>query len=194
MRIFSGLYNKALLWSAHRHAPYYLAGVSFIESTMFFIPPDVMLASMSIANPPRAWFYAALTTVSSVLGGIVGYMLGASFLYLIMPYLISWGFDDEFNLIQLWFHDWGFWAVIAGGMTPFVPYKLFTITAGAMHMHFLPFIVASLISRGARFFLEAAALRYFGERIRLSLHRYIDYAGWIVISLLLIAYLIYHLW
>lgn len=189
MKLFSALYNKVIHWSKHRHAPYYLAGVSFAESSFFPIPPDVMLISMSLAKPKNAWYFATVATIASVIGGAFGYLIGAFAFHLIQPWIIHFGYQQAFSQVQQWFHTWGFWIVFAAGFSP-VPYKLFTIAAGTMRMAFFPFMLASLISRGARFFLVCTAMYWGGERIHQLLHKYIDLIGWLVLALIIVAYLI----
>ena len=191
MRLFSGLYKRVLRWAEHPHASYYLAGVSFAESSVFFVPPDIMLTSMALARPHKAWSYAFLTTVTSVLGGMFGYFIGAYFLHLVQPYIVHFGLNDQFLEVHRWFAEWGFWAVLGGGFIPFIPYKLFTISAGALSMAFFPFVLASIVARGTRFYLEALALYYWGDRIREDLHRYIDYLGWAMLITLILAYIVY---
>lgn len=182
MRIFSSLYARALAWSRHRHAPWYLGGLSFAESSFFPIPPDVMLAPMSMVNPRRSWFYAALTTLASVLGGLLGYLIGVFAFELVAPLIRTAGYWGHYEAAQAWFARWGFWAVFLAGFSP-IPYKIFTITAGVIAMPLLPFIVASLIGRGARFFLVAALMAWGGERMERMLHAYVDRIGWITVSL-----------
>jgi len=140
MQIFSRLYNKVLQWSRHDHAPYYLSGVSIIESSIFPIPPDVMLISMTLAKPEKAWFYAGITTISSVIGGMLGYVIGAFFLQLIYPYIVQFGYEPSFMQVKELFHQWGFWIIFLAGFTP-IPYKVFTISAGATRIAFLPFVI-----------------------------------------------------
>lgn len=180
MKLFSYLYDKTIFWSAHRHARYYLAGVSFIESCFFPIPPDVMLISMGLATPKRSWHYALIATLFSVAGGILGYMIGMYAMKLIQPYLLASSYASYYYQIQHWLDNSGLWVVILAGFTPF-PYKIFTITAGAMHIPFIPFVIGSLIGRGGRFYLVSAILYYAGEGLETRLRRYIDIIGTIVL-------------
>lgn len=179
MRLFSSLYAKALTWSRHPHASRYLAGLSFAESSFFPIPPDVMLAPMSLAMPKRAWYYAGLTTLMSVLGGLLGYAIGRFAFDLIQPYLHSWNYWDAYLATQEKFKLWGFWAIFLAGFSP-IPYKIFTITAGVISMALPPFVLASAIGRGARFFLVAGLMAWGGERMEQALHRYVDLLGWVL--------------
>lgn len=182
MRLFSKLYERTMTWSRHPHAPRYLAGLSFAESSFFPIPPDVMLAPMSLANPGRAWRFAGLTTIASVLGGILGYLIGLFAFNLIEPLLHDAGYYPKYLEARSWFDEWGFWAIFIAGFSP-IPYKVFTITAGVIAMPILPFIGASVIGRGARFFLVAALMAKGGERMEALLRRYVDTIGWGVVLL-----------
>ncbi len=190
MGLFSALYARAMQWSRHPHAPRYLVGLSFAESSFFPIPPDVMLAPMSMAEPARAWYYAALTTLASVLGGLLGYLIGVFAIDLVEPWLHSWGYWEVYQQTRDWFGHWGVWAIFLAGFSP-IPYKIFTITAGVVSMALVPFLIASAIGRGARFFLVAALMAWGGPRMEQVLHRYIDRLGWILVGAfaLLILYL-----
>ena len=189
MRLFSRLYDRVMSWSKHRHAPAYLAGLSFAESSFFPIPPDVMLAPMALARPKRAWFLAGLTTVTSVLGGIAGYLIGMFAFELVEPILHNYGYWDRFLKVQDWFNEWGFWAIFIAGFSP-IPYKLFTISAGVISMSFLPFVLASAIGRGARFFLVSGLMVWGGESMEKMLRDYIDRIGWLVIFVVIVLYLV----
>jgi membrane protein YqaA with SNARE-associated domain len=189
MRIFSVLYDKVMAWSRHRFAPRYLAGLSFAESSFFPIPPDVMLAPMSLSQPQRAWFFAGLTTIASVVGGIAGYMIGLYFFDILEPYLHQWGYWEKFIKVRNWFDVWGFWAILIAGFSP-IPYKLFTISAGVIAMPFLPFVLASVVGRGARFYLVSGLMVWGGASMEKKLRQYIDRLGWFVVILILVAYLI----
>lgn len=192
MRIFSPLYARVMQWARHRHAPWYLGGLSFAESSFFPVPPDVMLAPMSLAQPQRAWRLAALTTLASVLGGVLGYFIGLYALQWVEPLLVDTGYMDRYLVVRQWFDEWGFWAIFVAGFSP-IPYKLFTISAGALAMAFLPFVLASFIGRGARFFLVAGLMAWGGERMEQQLHRYVDGLGWLTVALVAVIVVIYRL-
>lgn len=193
MAIFESIYTTVMRFSRRREAPYYLALLSFVESFILpFPPPDVMLAPMALARPSRAMHLAALTLFFSVLGGLVGYMIGAFLFDIAEAYIISWGYQARFEKVTDWFADWGFWAVLVAGFSP-VPYKIFTIAAGALNLALIPFVLASIIGRGARFFLVAWCLARFGPAIEPKLMRYIEYIGWAVVGLLSLAIVIYYL-
>lgn len=190
MRIFSLLYKKMMQWSKHRHAPYYLYGLSFAESSIFPIPPDVMLAPMALANPERAWSFATFTTIASVLGGIFGYLIGAVAFTLVHPLILHLGYETSYQHIESWFDIWGFWLMFVAGFAP-IPYKLFTIAAGATHISLLPFVLGSIIGRGGRFFLVTALVLWGGDRMEKILHQYIDRIAWITIGLAFLVYWFY---
>ncbi|HCX86786.1 MAG TPA: hypothetical protein DG761_02035 [Gammaproteobacteria bacterium] len=183
MRIFSHLYQLVLKWAAHPRAPRYLAALSFAESSFFPIPPDVMLAPMVLAQRHRAWSLATLTTVWSVLGGVAGYLIGM-FLFNVVaqPLIHFYEAEAAFEAARAQFQAHGVWIVFLAGFTP-IPYKLFTISAGLASMSLLPFVAASLVGRGARFFLVAGLIYAGGERFEKQLHRYADTIGWAVLAL-----------
>lgn len=164
--------------------------MSFAESSFFPIPPDVMLAPMSLANPERAWRYAFITTVTSVLGGLFGYLIGMLAFEYIEPLLHSSHLWEHFLKARSWFDEWGFWAIFIAGFSP-IPYKAFTIAAGTLSMALLPFTLASLIGRGGRFFLVAGLMRWGGARMEAQLHRYVDWLGWITIALIGVLYVVF---
>ncbi len=188
-RIFSRLYDRVLIWSRHPHASRYLAALSFSESSFFPIPPDVMLAPMVLVQRSKAWYLAGLTTIASVCGGIAGFAIGAIAIDTVMPVVERLGYLEEFRRAQDWFLEWGFLAIFIAGFSP-IPYKVFTIAAGAMSMIFLPFVAASIVGRGARFYLVAALIYWGGEPFERNLRRYVDVLGWLVVALCIVAYFI----
>ncbi len=192
MRLFSSLYEKVMQWSRHRYAPGYLAGLSFAESSFFPIPPDVMLAPMSLAKPKRAWQLALLTTVASVMGGLLGYTIGLFAFDQVEPLLHSRGYWGHYLTAKSWFDEWGVWAIFIAGFSP-IPYKVFTISAGAVSMALLPFTIASLVGRGCRFFLVAALMAWGGERMEALLGKYMDRIGWLVVVIVVVLLLIFKL-
>jgi membrane protein YqaA with SNARE-associated domain len=191
MRIFSWMYDRVLRWSRHPHAPGYLAAMSFAESSFFPVPPDVMLAPMVLAKRTSAWYFASITTAASVLGGMFGYAIGV-FLYheLAVPVIQFYDAAETFARLQEWFTRYGFWVVFLAGFSP-IPYKLFTIGAGVASMAFLPFVIASAVGRGARFFLVAGLVFWGGERMANALKSRIDLIGWSVVALGVITYLVF---
>lgn len=188
MKLFQPCYDMALRWARHRHASRYLAGLSFAESMFFPIPPDVMLAPMSMSQPQKAWFFAFLTTIASVLGGIAGFALGYfAFEVWIEPLVISAGYEQKLDTTIGWFEQYGVWIVFLAGFSP-IPYKVFTISAGMLSMAFVPFVIASAIGRGARFFLVAALMRWGGAAMEAKLREYVEILGWVTVALAVIAY------
>lgn len=185
MRLFAPLYERALRWARHRHAPRYLAALSFAESSFFPVPPDVMLAPMALANPQQAWRLAWLTTWTSVLGGLAGYLIGWLAFAALEPWLRGSSYWPAYQQAVAWFDAWGAWAVFVAGFSP-IPYKVFTIAAGALAMPLLPFALASLVGRGARFFLVAALMRWGGARMEAQLRRHIDRVGWAIVALVVV--------
>jgi membrane protein YqaA with SNARE-associated domain len=160
------LYHWMMQRAADRRASHALFWVSFIESSFFPIPPDVMLVPMVLANRAKAWWYATIATIGSVIGGVFGYAIGYFFLETVgKPILKFYGKAEAFGTFTQWFNDWGVWILIAKGMTPF-PYKVLTIAAGVTKMNLLSFILASIIARSMRFYLVAGLLYCFGEPIR----------------------------
>ncbi|MEW6693821.1 MAG: YqaA family protein [Pseudomonadota bacterium] len=191
MRLFAPLYERALRWARHRHAPRYLAALSFAESSFFPVPPDVMLAPMALAQPQRAWSLAWLTTWTSVLGGLAGYLIGWLAFAALEPWLRGSSYWPAYQQAVAWFDAWGAWAVFIAGFSP-IPYKVFTIAAGALAMPLLPFALASLVGRGARFFLVAALMRWGGARMEPLLRRHIDRIGWAVVALVVVGGILWY--
>lgn len=182
MKLFAPLYARAMQWARHRHAPWYLGGLSFAESSFFPIPPDVMLAPMCLAQPHKAWRFAWLTTLMSVLGGLLGYVIGMLAFASIEPWLQTSKYWAPYQTALAWFNDWGVLAVFIAGFSP-IPYKVFTIAAGVLSMALLPFTLASFVGRGARFFLVAGLMRWGGARMEEELHKHIDRIGWATVAL-----------
>jgi membrane protein YqaA with SNARE-associated domain len=190
VKLFAPLYTRAMQWARHRHAPWYLGGLSFAESSFFPIPPDVMLAPMALARPDRAWRYAWITTLASVAGGMLGYLIGLMAFAAIEPWLQTSRYWGAYELATAWFGEWGVVAVLIAGFSP-IPYKVFTIAAGALSMAFLPFALASMIGRGARFFMVAGLMRWGGARMEAQLHQHIDRLGWASVALVVVGALAY---
>ena len=188
--MFKKLYDKAIQWSKHRHATKYLATLSFAESSFFPVPPDVMLVPMVLAQQDKAWRLALITTIASVLGGMLGYAIGFFAFDMIQPWLQDSHYWAKYQLAEQWFARWGFWAVFVAGFSP-IPYKVFTIAAGALSMLFLPFVLASFIGRGGRFFLVAGLLSWGGASFEAKLRDYMDIIGWAVVLILLIGIVLY---
>ena len=164
--MFQRLYDRTMSLASHRHAMRVLALVSFAESSVFPIPPDAMLIPMVLAHRERAWRMAAVCTVASVLGGVLGYVIGYFLFEAIgRPILDFYGYQEEFQRFADAYNRWGLWIILIKGLTP-IPYKLVTIASGVAHFDPVVFILASIATRGARFFLVAALLRAFGAPVR----------------------------
>ena len=184
MKLFSNIYKKVIELAKHHHAEYYLGGLSFAESSFFPIPPDVMLIPMSLARPDGWIRFALLATIMSVLGGIVGYFIGVWAFEWLESILTTGGYADKFEQAKSLFSAWGVAAILVAGFSP-IPYKLFTITAGLLSMAFLPFVIASAIGRGARFFLVAGLVAKAGPKMEPTILKYIEWLGWLVVVLLI---------
>lgn len=171
------LYDWTMDFAANRNAMWALFIISFIESSVFPIPPDILIIPMVLASREKAWKIAGVCTVASVLGGIGGYGIGY-FLYesVGQPILDMYGKAEKFHEFQGMYNEWGAWVVAMAGLTPF-PFKVITIASGVTKLDMPTFVIASLLSRGARFFLEAALLWYFGDPIREFVEKYL---GWLV--------------
>lgn len=191
MKMFSLLYQRAMLWARLPNAQWYLGILSFAESSFFPIPPDVMLAPMSLANPNKAWRFALITTLASVLGGLLGYFIGATLFDALEPTLRASSYWAHYQTAVQWFKDWGFWAIFVAGFSP-IPYKVFTIAAGSLSMALLPFTLASIIGRGARFFMVAGLMKWGGPSMETALHKYVDRIGWATVALIVLAVIVYH--
>ena len=179
------LYNQTLALAEHRHALLLLGLVAFIESSVFPIPPDVLLIPMVLAARRRAWLIAAVCTLASVVGGAAGYGIGYYlFESLGRPLLNFYGYMDQFAAFQAQFNEWGAWIVAGAGLTPF-PYKVITIASGATALDPWVFMVASLLSRGARFFLLAGLLWYFGPPIRTFIEKHLGKLTILIFAVLL---------
>ncbi len=164
-------YDWTLRVSGHRHAERWLAAVSFIESSVFPIPPDVMIVPMVLADRARAWRIALVATLASVAGGVFGYAIGSLFFEALgQPILNLYGYAEKFTSFADRYNEWGAWIVFGAGVTPF-PYKVITIASGVTRLDLLVFVIASVLARGLRFFLVAGLLWYFGPLIRRLLER-----------------------
>lgn len=160
------LYERTLALASSPAAPWWLAVVSFTESSFFPIPPDVLLIPMCLARPDRAWRFALICTISSVLGGILGYFIGyAVFDQIAQPILAVYGYGEKFAAYQAMYAEWGLLIILIKGLTP-IPYKIVTIASGAANFDFWVFLAASIVTRGGRFFLVAALLHFLGDWAR----------------------------
>lgn len=160
------LYARTLALAGSSRAPWWLAVVSFAESSFFPIPPDVLLVPMCLARPDRAWRLAGICTIASVLGGMLGYLIGyAVFDQLARPIIDFYGYGDKFTAFKAMYAEWGLWIILIKGLTP-IPYKIVTIASGAAGYDFWWFMGASVITRGGRFFIVAGLLHFLGDWAR----------------------------
>ena len=165
------LYDWTMDAATHKRAPTVLFWVSFVESSVFPIPPDVMLIPMVLAQRAKAWWFATIATAGSVIGGIAGYAIGYFvFETLGEPILTFYGMTGAFHQFAERYNEWGAWIVFIAGVTPF-PYKVITIASGATQLNLAVFMVASVLARGLRFFLVAALLYWIGQPVRSFIER-----------------------
>jgi len=173
------LYDWTMLQAAKPHALAILAAISFIESSVFPIPPDVLLIPMILAQRQRAFWIAGVCTLASVAGGFFGYFIGYGLYETVgVPILNFYGYLDKFTDFQGMYNEYGAWIVFFAGLTPF-PYKVITIASGVTQLDLGVFGIASVLSRGLRFFLVATLLWYFGPWIRTFIDRYF---GWLTLA------------
>lgn len=169
------LYDWVMRMAQSPRAMRALALVSFAESSFFPIPPDAMIVPMVLARPEHAWRIAGVCTIASVIGGFFGYAIGFYLFAAIgQPIVDFYGYQAAFDKFQHQFNEWGLWIILIKGMTP-IPYKIVTIASGVAHFNLVVFGVASLVTRGMRFFLVAGLLRLFGEPIREFIERYLTW-------------------
>ena len=172
--IIRRIYDRSMAWIQTPYGVWALFFLAVAESSFFPIPPDLFLIALCIANPKKSFFYAAVCSVGSVLGGMAGYALGLGFMDVIGTRILEWyGLGAKYTLVQDLFQRYDGWAVAAAGFTP-LPYKLFTISAGAFRIDFFTFVVASVFSRTARFILVAGFIFLFGPPVRHFIERYFN--------------------
>jgi membrane protein YqaA with SNARE-associated domain len=185
MRIFASLYDRVLEWSRHRYAERYLGVLSFAESSFFPVPVDVMLAPMCLADRKKAWRYASIATVFSVIGGVAGYAIGVVGFEMLEPWLAESHYWAAYETSREWFDHYGVWVIFVAGFSP-IPYKVFTIAAGVAAINLPLFVVASVIGRGARFFLVASLIVWGGDRLETTLQKHVERIGWAVVALVVV--------
>jgi membrane protein YqaA with SNARE-associated domain len=170
--MFKKLYDWTIALAESPHSTLALAGVAFAESSFFPLPPDLILLPMSLARPKKAWFYAGVCTVASVLGGVLGYAIGALLFDTLGHWIIDlYGYGARVDALREFYGKWGWAFILVKGLTP-IPFKLVTIVSGLLGYNFALFVVLAAITRGARFFLLAAALTHFGDFFREKLERH----------------------
>jgi len=197
MKIFQPLFDRALVWSAHKRAPWLLALLSFCEAIFFPVPPELMLGRMGLAKPKSAYWYAGISLAGWLVGMFIGYAIGYWAMDAAMPLIERFGYGEVFADIKARVAAGGgmtaFWLLVIAGFTP-VPFKIFTIASGAVGMPLVPFFFGALIGRGKRVFLVAFLIRMFGERAEQILRKYSEPIGWGALALLvgLVAWLFLH--
>lgn len=181
MQKIRNLYNWMLRLAGSKHATPALATVSFIESSVFPIPPDVMLIPMCIARRDRAFYYATICTIASVIGGLFGYAIGYFLFETLGQHILEiYGAADKFADMQRRYDEYGGWIILAKGLTPF-PFKILTILSGVMKMNLHIFVLSSIAARAMRFYLVAGLLWKFGAPIQAFIEKYL---GWVTLALL----------
>jgi len=174
------MYDWCIAAADKPYALWIMGFVSFAESSFFPIPPDVMLIPMSLARPKRAWFYATVCTVTSVAGGVVGYLIGALLYDSVGQWIINlYGGGDKVDAFRALYAEYGAWIIIGKGLTP-IPYKLVTIVSGFAGYNIWMFILCSIIARGGRFFIVAIVLNFYGEQIKAELEKRLGF--WVILS------------
>jgi len=178
------LYEWMLSWSDSPYGVPALFCLAFAESSFFPLPPDVLLIALTLGNPGLAWWYATVATVGSVLGGAFGYGLGW---FGGRPLLKRFMGQPKMDLVHEYFQRYEGWAIVIAGFTP-IPYKLFTIGAGAFYVNFRTFIVASIIGRGARFFLVAGTIQIMGPWVKEVIEKYFNLLSIVFVVLLILGF------
>ena len=180
--MLKNLYHWTLSLAQSRHAPLALGLIAFAESSFFPIPPDALLVPMSVAQPKKAWTYALICTLGSVLGGVLGYAIGALLFDGIGQWLVNlYGYGEKIGALKAFYDQYGAWFILLKGLTP-IPFKLVTIVSGVLHYNFALFVLLCLITRGARFFILALLMNRFGEPIKAALEKYF---GWFLLILVI---------
>ena len=180
--LFPRSYDAIMLWAKSKHAVSILSTVSFVESFIFPIPPDLLLIPLSISNPRKAYYFAMLTTIFSVLGGVIGYLIGIYFADLFLSTL-GWMFDTKsVETTTEWMAEWGVMVVLISGFSP-IPYKIFTVASGVTGLTFIPFLIASFLGRGMRFFLIGFIISKGGDNLEKKLRKYSEVIGWTGLSI-----------
>tara|TARA_B110000438_G_C15779552_1_gene635667 strand:- start:1212 stop:1796 length:585 start_codon:yes stop_codon:yes gene_type:complete len=174
MNYLKKLYDWTLIKAQHPNASWFLSFISFIESSFFPIPPDIILIPMIIAKRTNAFFYAFICTASSVLGGIFGYLIGFYLFSSLGAIILNYyGLDSQFTVFENYYLKYGVWIILGAGFTPF-PFKFITIASGVFGVNILLFIFVTIIARGLRFYLIALLLKIFGEIIEKLINKYFN--------------------
>ncbi len=182
------LYNWVLHWARTPYSVPVLFGLAFIESSVFPIPPDVLLIAMVLTHPPRAFYYATICSVGSVVGGLFGYAIGHFLWQTLHGFFIPHIFSQHiFDVVSQKYEVYSFWVVFTAALTP-IPYKIFTIAAGVCGINLAGFLIASIIGRSMRFFLVAAILYFWGEKTKNFISRYLEWLTLAFAALLILGF------
>lgn len=183
MKLIRKIYDWTIRLSETKQAVWALAAVAFAESSFFPLPPDLLLIPMCVAERRRSFFYAAVCTVASVIGGLFGYWIGYALYETWGQRIINfYGMGDKFTALQTSFQLYGGWIILAKGMTP-IPFKILTILSGVMHLALPVFIISSIGARAMRFFIVAGLLWKFGAPVRNFIEKYL---GWVLLAFLIL--------
>lgn len=180
------LYDWVIHWAETKYGVPVMAFISFIESSIFPIPPDPLLMALGLSRPKKAILYAIICSVASVAGGLVGYLIGWTIWEIVSEFFLTYLFSvDAFNYVEIKYNENAFLAILGAAFTP-IPYKVFTITAGVFKINLATFILASSIGRSARFLIEGSLIYFFGEKIRYFIEKYLNLLSIIFFILLLV--------
>jgi len=188
MSPFRSLYDWTYRQAESPYASWILFAVAFAESSFFPIPPDVLLLPLALADREKAWRFAFICTVGSVLGAFLGYAIGALLYESLGQWIINaYHLQDAFQRFHEEFNKWGVWIILGKGLTP-IPFKLVAIASGVADLPLMPFTLASIVTRGARFYLVAWLLRRFGESIRKFVEKYLTWVSLAVLAVILLGF------
>ena len=184
------LYDWVLSWAETKYGSWALFLNAFAESSFFPVPPDILLIALSVGKPKKSFFYSMVCSIGSVLGGILGYIIGLKFMDIIgMKIIQYYGIIDKYDKVGELYRTYDAWAVGIAGFTP-IPYKVFTIAAGAFHISFIVFIIASVVSRSARFFLVGGLIYVFGPKIKMYIDKYFNILAVAFVILLILGFIL----
>lgn len=190
MRIVRRLYDWVLKWGNSKYGILALFIIAFAESSFFPVPPDILLITLCIGAIARSFYFALVTSIGSVLGGMFGYFIGLRLFEVVgIPIINFYGWIEEYNYAKELYNRYDAWTISIAGFTP-IPYKLATITAGACKIDFKVFVIASALSRSARFFLVALLFRIFGEKVRRFIDKYFNLLTILFFILLVLGFLL----
>lgn len=182
------LYHWTIQWAAKPQAEIALFILAFTESSFFPIPPDVLLIAMAVAKPTKAWRYAFICTVGSVLGGIFGWVIGYFFFSTVGQWIVNFfSFQEQFKLVEQYYQINAWWYILAAAFTP-IPYKVFTIASGLFNVSLWTLVMASVIGRAGRFFLVSGLIYKFGSAIKNFIDKYFNLLTWLFLILLILGF------